>query len=291
MNKLFSIVAAALLLAACNPSQNNSQNSEASAPPAASGTAQADSQQPPALALPLEAQALEAAAAKAVEGYQPAAEKQLIYFDRDSKPADKPSPGGYYREILGTMPDGRLVVQDFYQDSGKPQILPALLVKDGDPKDFSTDINDSLVVWKDEDGSISSAGEFAQGKLNGWLGVYRNGRLAMQGRDTEPGLENEVLFLYADGKPMMWIHPAADKQHVIMNAYYPGGGIMVNSIGNANGEGQPVISAWDKQGKPAPVAAIKEDWETIQSSLAELQEHMAQHDTVMGSGQSASAPK
>lgn len=292
MNKLFATVAAALLLAACNPNQNNSQNNAASAPPAASSpvAGQAEGQQAPAMALPADATELEAAAAKAVEGYQPA-EKQVIYFDKDSKPTDKPSPGGYYREVLGTMPDGRLVVQDFYQDSGKPQILPAILSKDGDPKNFSTDVNDSLVVWKEEDGTVSSAGKFTQGKLDGWLGMYRNGRQVLQVRDSGSESNDEVVFFYNDGKPMVWGRSAADKQRLILNYYYPGGGIMLNSIVNLNGTEQPVLSAWDKQGKPTSVDAIKGDWESIQSSLVELQEYMEQHKTGMGGGQSASAPK
>ena len=289
MNKLFATVAAALLLAACNPNQNNSQNN---APPAASSpvAGQAEGQQAPAMALPADATELEAAAAKAVEGYQPA-EKQVIYFDKDSKPTDKPSPGGYYREVLGTMPDGRLVVQDFYQDSGKPQILPAILSKDGDPKNFSTDVNDSLVVWKEEDGTVSSAGKFTQGKLDGWLGMYRNGRQVLQVRDSGSESNDEVVFFYNDGKPMVWGRSAADKQRLILNYYYPGGGIMLNSIVNLNGTEQPVLSAWDKQGKPTSVDAIKGDWESIQSSLVELQEYMEQHKTGMGGGQSASVPK
>ena len=292
MNKLFATVAAALLLAACNPNQNNSQNNAASAPPAASSpvAGQAEGQQAPAMALPADATELEAAAAKAVEGYQPA-EKQVIYFDKDSKPTDKPSAGGYYREVLGTMPDGRLVVQDFYQDSGKPQILPAILSKDGDPKNFSTDVNDSLVVWKEEDGTVSSAGKFTQGKLDGWLGMYRNGRQVLQVRDSGSESNDEVVFFYNDGKPMVWGRSAADKQRLILNYYYPGGGIMLNSIVNLNGTEQPVLSAWDKQGKPTSVDAIKGDWESIQSSLVELQEYMEQHKTGMGGGQSASAPK
>lgn len=289
MNKHFATVAAALLLAACNPNQNNSQNNAAFAPPAASNTA--EGQQAPAMALPADATELEAAAAKAVEGYQPAAEKQVIYFDKDSKPTDKPSVGGYYREVLGTMPDGRLVVQDFYQDSGKPQILPGIISKDGDPKNFSTDVNDSLVVWKEEDGTVFAAGKFTQGKLDGWYGMYRNGRQVLQVRDSGSESDDEVVFFYNDGKPMVWGRSAADKQRLILNHYYPGGGIMLHSIVNINGTEQPVLSAWDKQGKPTSVDAIKEDWEPIRSSLVELQEYMEQLKTVIGDGQSASEPK
>lgn len=289
MNKHFATVAAALLLAACNPNQNNSQNNAAFALPAASNTA--EGQQALAMALPADVTELEAAAAKAVEGYQPAAEKQVIYFDKDSKPTDKPSVGGYYREVLGTMPDGRLVVQDFYQDSGKPQILPAIISKDGDPKNFSTDVNDSLVVWKEEDGTVFAAGKFIQGKLDGWYGMYRNGRQVLQVRDSGSESDDEVVFFYNDGKPMVWGRSAADKQRLILNYYYPGGGIMLHSIVNINGTEQPVLSAWDKQGKPTSVDAIKEDWEPIRSSLVELQEYMEQLKTVIGDGQSASEPK
>ena len=132
-------------------------------------------------------------------------------------------------------------------------------------------MNDSLVVWKEEDGTVSSAGKFIQGKLDGWLSLYRDGRLVIQGRDSDSELEGGVVFFYNDGKPMMWVRPAADKQHVILSTYYPGSGsILFSAIHNANGEGDPVMSAWDKQGKPTELPAVRADLEAVQAAMTDL---------------------
>ena len=154
-------------------------------------------------------------------------------------------------------------------------------------------MNDSLVVWKEEDGTVSSAGKFIQGKLDGWMSLYRDGRLVIQGRDSDSELEGEVVFFYNDGKPMMWVRPAADKQHVILSTYYPGSGsILFSAIHNANGEGDPVMSAWDKQGKPTELPAVRADLEAVQAAMTELQEYANRHEALKdGGGQSASAPK
>ena len=289
MNKLFATVAAAFLLAACNPNQNNSQNTAPSAPPAASDSAaaKAEGQQPPAIALPADVKGLEAAAAKAVEGYQPAAEKQVVYFDKDGKPADKPSPGGYYREVLGAMPDGRLVVQDFYQDNGKPQTLPSILKQGAEVHDFSGGNIEGLLVWLQPDGSIHAAAEVSQGKSD-WNVFYRDGRILAQ---ISASNEQLVLF-YADGRPMLWGRKTDDGQK-IMDTYYSGGGRM-SRISSRPGQKpeDAEVAAWDRQGKPAALPDVREDMEAVMSALKETMQYIEQNmgPTADDRTETASAP-
>ena len=109
-----------------------------------------------------------------------AGEGETYYFDADGKPADKAAAGGYYRKTLGKTADGRLVAQDYYQDSHSPQTAPFILVKDADPHDFDTTTADSKVVWYRKDGSISSVQTFAGGKAQSRMNIYLDGRLAAQ---------------------------------------------------------------------------------------------------------------
>ena len=83
-----------------------------------------------------------------------AAAGDTYYFDADSNPVDKATAGGYYRKTLGKTADGRLVVQDYYQDGDKPQAAPVILKKGANPHSFANDINDSKTVWYRKDGSI-----------------------------------------------------------------------------------------------------------------------------------------
>ena len=67
-------------------------------------------------------------AAKTDIAYTPG-DEQTWYFNAGGSPVDQATAGGYYRKALGKTADGRLVVQDYYQDSGKPQTAPFILKK------------------------------------------------------------------------------------------------------------------------------------------------------------------
>ena len=112
--------------------------------------------------------------------YTPAAEADQ-YADRDGKPTDNPTPGGFTRKTLGKTADGHLVVQDYYQDSGTPQTAPLTLKKDADPRDFTTNAVDGKVVWYTVEGNILAIQQYQNGAPVSRLNHYRDGRLASQG--------------------------------------------------------------------------------------------------------------
>ena len=67
-----------------------------------------------------------------------AGEAQTFYYDADGKKSAQPAPGGYFRKVVGKTADGRIVAQDFYQDSGKPQTALFILRADAAADDFRT---------------------------------------------------------------------------------------------------------------------------------------------------------
>ena len=78
--------------------------------------------------------------------YTPGDEK-TYYFDAGGAPVNKATAGGYYRVVLGKTADGRDVIQDYYQDNGKPQTAPIILKKDAKLQDFDSGMSDSRIVW------------------------------------------------------------------------------------------------------------------------------------------------
>ena len=122
----------------------------------------------------------------------PPATTAPLYADHDGKPAAKPVSGGYYRKILGNTADGRLVVQDYYQDSGTPQTAPLTLKKDADPADFSPAAVDGKIVWYRKDGSIRAIQQYKNGEAVSPLYTYHEGRLAVA--TPQPGLPFDELY-------------------------------------------------------------------------------------------------
>ena len=113
--------------------------------------------------------------------YTPATAPDL-YADRDGKPSEQPTPGGFIRKTLGKTADGRLVVQDYYQDSGTPQTAPLTLKKDADPRDFTTAAVDGKAVWYSTAGDILAIQQYQNGAPVSRLNYYHAGRLAIQSR-------------------------------------------------------------------------------------------------------------
>ncbi len=111
--------------------------------------------------------------------YTPAPEADQ-YADRDGKPTDNPTPGGFTRKTLGKTADGRRVVQDYYQDSNTPQTAPFTLKKDADPRDYTTGAVDGKITWYRPDGSILAIQQYRNGAPISRLNHDRDGRLASQ---------------------------------------------------------------------------------------------------------------
>ena len=93
-----------------------------------------------------------------------------------------------HRKILGETADGRLVIQDYYQNSGRPRTAPYILNRYGDPQATLVINADSKLVWYNQDGSVYAIQHYHDGQPAGYLSYYRNGRLVAQ--KPRPGSDN-----------------------------------------------------------------------------------------------------
>ena len=170
-----------------------------------------------------------------------AAEGKTYYFDAKGNKAEKPVQDGYYRKILGKTADGRTVVQDFYQDSDKPQIAPSILRQGAAEDDFSGDLSDSTLVHYNRDGSVSAIVPLQDGKATGHPALYHNGVLTIQAPLPEGGSDTNDPFtalaayatthgrmFYPDGTLMAMI-PSGDSKDAATSALWRADGSLLMS--------------------------------------------------------------
>lgn len=100
--------------------------------------------------------------------YQPIAKTRTRYYDARGQLVEHATKGGFYREVLGRTQQERLVLQDFYQDSGQPYTLPFVAVKDAQLKIFEgAAVRDGRTVWLKPDGSLLRVADFKNGQAIG----------------------------------------------------------------------------------------------------------------------------
>ena len=196
-------------------------------------------------------------AAKTDINYTPRSDEQTWYFDAQGNPADQASAGGYYRKSLGKTADGRLVVQDYYQDSGKPQTAPFILKEDYDPHDFNGESSDSKTVWYRKDGSLDAIQDYRDGKPFGRLNIYDDGRLVAQfARDDEQtedpadpynqlDIAKGIRLYYPSGNIMAFIDYEDDERAELY--YREDGSPFLATLLDSDGKIKEITS-WDKNG-------------------------------------------
>ena len=105
---------------------------------------------------------------------------------------DIPANNGH-RKILGETADGRLVIQDYYQNSDRPRTAPYILNRYGDPRATIIINADSKLVWYNQDGSVYAIQHYHDGQPAGYLSYYRKGRLIAQ--KPRPGSDNDYYAI------------------------------------------------------------------------------------------------
>ena len=171
-------------------------------------------------------------AAKAENITYIAGEAQTFYYDADGKKTAQPAPGGYFRKLVGKTADGRIVAQDFYQDSGKPQTALFILRADAAADDFrTTDVfraamADSPVVTYGRTGAVYRVDYPVQAdNTTHRTGVYHEGRLLAQ-HALLPGTRDP-------DDPLSELSALPDYYRY----FYPDGRLQLLAMGEKRGDG------------------------------------------------------
>lgn len=204
--------------------------------------------------------------------------RDVRYFDKLRRPEIQPSKNGFYREIIGRSHDGRLVVQDFYQNNHTPFTSPYIAVKDAKLRIFGdTSALDSRVAWYAPDGTLTKMSVFKNGKEQGEVWLFQQNRLSAYVLDSQKEGHSDSLkmhFFYPSGKLMAERHSQNGNSDIVF--YYETGSAMLRIHDTPQ---QSTRLAWDKYGKPVAFQDIDADWRIIQTRIrADLRQMKREKD-------------
>lgn len=206
---------------------------------------------------------------------QMAENRDIRYFDKLRRPEVRPTKNGFYREIIGKTADGRLVVQDFYQNNDTPFTSPYIAVKDAKLRIFG-DLSaiDSRVAWYAPDGSLLKMAEYANGQELGEVWLFAQNRLSAYVRDesllpqTASAAENalsgslKMQFFYPNGNLMAERRSQDGNSNIVF--YYDNGAAMLKMDDTPQ---KSTRLAWDKSGKTAAPSDIYADLLAVQTRI------------------------
>ena len=212
--------------------------------------------------------------------YIPGDEK-TYYFDADGSPVNKAAAGGYYRVVLGKTADGRDVIQDYYQDNGKPQTAPIILKKDAKLHDFDSGMSDSRIVWYREDGSVLATQDYKGGADLGRHNYYQNGILAAQSalpfdiakEDGDPyaavgDISRGNRYYYPDGR-IMAFEDLEDADNFELLYYRADGSPLMHFRTSEDDGGDS--STWNANGDYVAEEAVQAEIDAVTARKEELQ--------------------
>lgn len=203
-------------------------------------------------------------------------QSHVQYFDKWHRPEVHPTQHGFYREIIGRTDDGRMVLQDFYQDNNTPFTSPYIVVKGAKLRLFGdTSMIDSRVAWYAPDGSLIKMLTFKDGKEQGEFWLFENNRLSAYILNSKHKSNNlsddktinespilQMQFFYPSGRLMAERNTKNNTTDILF--YYETGAAMLCVHDTPQ---QSTRLAWDKQGKPAAFNDVHVDLVAVQKRI------------------------
>lgn len=206
--------------------------------------------------------------------------RDIRYFDKWRRPEVRPIPQGFYREIIGRTNDGRVVVQDFYQQNDTPLTSPYIAVKDAKLRIFGdTSVMDSRVAWYAPNGALTKMSVFQDGKEQGEFWLFQQNRLSAYVLDSAENGDSGSLkmqFFYPNGKLMAERNSQNGSSDILF--YYETGAAMLSIRDTPQ---QSTRLAWDKQGKPTAPSDIQTDLLAVQKRIQTDLKHIKREKDVM----------
>lgn len=126
-----------------------------------------------------------------------------------------PVEHGYYRKLLGRDAQGRFLLQDFYQDSQKPQTDPFWIIDPKGLNSFDILYTDGLITAYHENGKPSFSATYRQGEQVGKAqSYYENGQLGAEYELTNQQTYVQKLW-YVNGRPAADVISDYENEHTL----------------------------------------------------------------------------
>lgn len=190
--------------------------------------------------------------------------KQVFYFDSKYQIATQAQKGGYYREIIGKTADGRMVGQDFYQDSQTLQTAPFVFAANADIRSFDSDGNvDGLLLQFNPEGRVGMVSVYENGRLTTPIAMYEQGKLMAQIRDSGKEDRFQMAVYHEDGKNIAMVMDFKDKGKTSTVAHFRADGSAIGVINRENGAAQS-MHTWNAEGKSVNGKEVLHEVEAIE---------------------------
>lgn len=199
----------------------------------------------------------------AAPDYRPLKTDNVYYFDAGGRPAQQPQTTGYYRKILGKQANGKLWVQDFYQNNQKPYTSAYSLNNINEAENTPLF---SRPLYFYPDGSLYLAARKTANRSKNETWFFHNNQAVAQIRQDTPTDTSETRLFHPNGKTAAIIRTHGSEQHILL--FYPHGRAMLQIDSTP---AQSSRLAWTAEGQTTLPADIAPE---IRRQLAVLQNRL-----------------
>lgn len=193
--------------------------------------------------------------------------RSIRYFDKWYRPEVRATKNGFYREIIGKTPDGRAVVQDFYQNNDTPYTTPYIAIKDAKLRLFDNkSAIDSRVGWFHADGTLNFIADYQNGKPQGEWWLFQNQKMVAHIIDKIEKKDDDMVqmrFFYPNGSLMAERITRQENSKIFF--YYEHGSAMLQIEDTPK---QSTRIAWDAQGKTVAPQDIQAELNRVQGEIS-----------------------
>lgn len=201
--------------------------------------------------------------------------QRTIYFNKAGQLSQRPVKDGFFRKIWGKTPEGHLVVQDFYQNTSRPQTSAFKLKVNGNVESFDVAESVGITATFDQYGQLETMIN-VDSELSDGL-YFKNKKLVA--RMLSDGQDGQIL-LYNEQQQIDFIARANEQTKIVYfyRLYESRDRFKYMVKINPKDSSQNRRSIWDKEGfplsdaqAPFPLNEMDSDVKKFEQVLASIQ--------------------